>query len=82
MHRKYMIVLKCIGCNFKKYRRMCGYSRQEVADMIGVSPRTLAAYERAEREISTELTLKLAEVYKTPFKRLVDYKEVKEEFDV
>ena len=68
--------LKQIGVRFRKFREGAGYSRSDAAALIGVTPRTLASYERGEREISMETTIKMAEVYKTTFTRLTDYKNV------
>lgn len=74
MHDDNREMLKTIGINFRNYRVASGYSRQKAAKELGVSPRTLAAYERGEREISTTLTVKLAKLYGTTFTKLIDYK--------
>ena len=34
-----------IGNNIRKYREICGYSREELAEKIGVSPRFVANIE-------------------------------------
>ena len=51
-------------------------SRDMAADMIGVTPRTLASYERGEREITTDRVEKMALAYKTTFTDLTNYKNV------
>ncbi len=69
-------LLKYIGTRFRKFRENAGYSRGDAAMLIGVTPRTLASYERGEREISMDATIKMAQVYKTTFTKLTDYKNV------
>lgn len=79
MHIENKLMLKNIGLTFQKYRKARGYSRMYVADKLGVSERTLAAYERGEREIATNLTIKLAELYGTTFANLTGYKDYMED---
>lgn len=74
MHDKNKEMLKIIGSNFRNYRVARGYTRDKAARELGVSPRTLAAYERGEREITAALTVKLAELYGTTFKNLIKYR--------
>ena len=69
-------LLKYIGVRFRDFREKAGYSRNDAAVLIGVTPRTLASYERGEREVSMETTIKMAEVYRTTFTTLTDYKNV------
>lgn len=44
----------------KNYRQFRGYTRCNLAAMVGISPETLARYERGEREPTTTITKKLA----------------------
>ncbi len=69
-------VLHHIGKRIKHHRRELGYSRDEVAELVGITPRTLAAYERGEREMSMEMAIELARIYKTTLTKLTDYKYV------
>ena len=68
------LMLKIIGERFKHYRKLKGFSREDAAKMLGVTSRTLAAYERGEREISTRTTLKMAQIYGTTFRQLTNYR--------
>lgn len=70
------VFLRYIGGRFKDFRENVGYSRREAADMIGITMRTLASYERGEREPSMDTAIKMAGVYKTTFTRLTDYKNI------
>lgn len=74
-------ILKNVGCTFKAYRRKCGYSRAEVAQELGVAPRTLAAYERGEREMGISLAVRLANIYGTTVRCLLGKKLTWEEED-
>lgn len=76
MDEKRQEVLRHIGARIKCYRRELEYSRDMVAEHIGITPRTLAAYERGEREMSMETAIELARVYKTTLTRLTDYSNV------
>ena len=53
-------ILRHIGGRVKYQRRELGLSRDEVAKILGITPRTLAAYERGEREMSMEMAIELA----------------------
>ena len=76
MDDKRQEVLRHIGARMKCHRRELSYSRDSVAERIGVTPRTLAAYERGEREMSMETAVELARVYKTTLTKLTDYQNV------
>ena len=76
MDEKRQEVLRHIGTRIKCYRRELEYSRDMVAEYIGITPRTLAAYERGEREMSMETAIELARVYKTTLTKLTDYSTV------
>lgn len=74
-------ILKNVGEIFKTYRKKCGYSRPEVAQKLGVAPRTLAAYERGEREMGITLAVRLANIYGTTVRCLLGKKLSWEEED-
>ena len=69
-------ILKHVGMQIKTFRRNLGYSRAAVAAYLGMTPRTLASYERGEREISVETVIKIAEFYGTTFNSLTDYQNI------
>ena len=75
-------LLKYIGRRFKIHRRLRGFSKESAARSLNISKRTLASYERGEREISLDKTIEMAELYRTTFKNLVDYYNVLEELPV
>lgn len=72
--KQYM--LKHLGARFKFFREEKGFSRKEASNFIGVTERTLAAYERGEREISIDTTEKMAQAYGVTFELLTDYKYI------
>lgn len=74
MKKNNKILLKYIGERLQTFREERGISRDMAADMIGVTPRTLASYERGEREITTDRVEKMALAYKTTFTNLTNYK--------
>ncbi|MBR0360377.1 MAG: helix-turn-helix transcriptional regulator [Clostridia bacterium] len=76
MKKNNKILLKYIGERLQTFREERGISRDMAADMIGVTPRTLASYERGEREITTDRVEKMALAYKTTFTNLTNYKNV------
>lgn len=76
MKKNNKILLKHIGERLQTFREERGISRDMAADMIGVTPRTLASYERGEREITTDRVEKMALAYKTTFTNLTNYKNV------
>lgn len=69
-------ILRHIGGRVKHQRRELGLSRDEVAKLLGITPRTLAAYERGEREMSMEMAIELAKIFKTTLTKLTDYRYV------
>lgn len=69
-------MLKYLGERFKFFRKEKGYSRDEAAKRIGVVSRTLAAYERGEREVSIDTAEKMAATYGVTFEHLTDYKYI------
>lgn len=76
MKKNNKVLLKYIGERLQTFREERGISRDMAADMIGVTPRTLASYERGEREITTDRVEKMALAYKTTFTDLTNYKNV------
>lgn len=59
----------------KKIRLYKGLTQKEVAIIVGISERTLQAYEQGKRSIkkaSIESILKLAELYEIDFKELIN----------
>ncbi len=76
MKKNNKVLLKYIGERLQTFREERGISRDMAADMIGVTPRTLASYERGEREITTDRVEKMALAYKTTFTNLTNYKNV------
>lgn len=76
MKKNNRVLLKYIGERLQTFREERGISRDMAADMIGVTPRTLASYERGEREITTDRVEKMALAYKTTFTDLTNYKNV------
>ena len=69
-------ILKTLGQRLKYFREQRNLSRAQVAERIGVTSRTLASYERGEREASGELIIKIADLYGVTFAKLTDYKNI------
>lgn len=46
----------------KNYRQFRGFTREDLAAKVGVSPETIARYERGEREPTATIVKKLAVV--------------------
>ena len=65
-----------IGKRLKNYRRAEGLSKEEVAAELGISPVTLGAYERGDREIRMDKVKELARIYNTTITELTDYKNI------
>lgn len=76
MKKDYTDLLRYVGSRFQTFREKTGLSREEAAKEIGISSRTLAAYERGEREINMDTAQKMAVVYKTTLTNLTDYKNL------
>lgn len=70
------LVLKYVGERIKMFREESGYSRKKVAQLLEITPRTLAAYERGERQITMDKTEALALIFKTTVTNLTDYKNI------
>ena len=82
MKKDNRVLLKYIGERLQTFREERGISRDMAADMIGITPRTLASYERGEREITMDCVEKMALVYKTTFTNLTNYKNVLDEIAI
>lgn len=65
-------LVKYLGKRFRESREECGFSREEAADRIGITVRTLAAYERGEREPKAETAIKIAKAYRTNLTKLTN----------
>ena len=65
-----------IGKRLKNYRRAEGLTKEEVAAELGISPATLGAYERGDREIRMDKVQELARIYNTTITELTDYKNI------
>lgn len=76
MDRERREILVHIGARLKSYRRRLGYSREEVGKRLGISGRTVAAYERGEREMSMDTAISFARIYQTSFSTLTDYNNI------
>ncbi|MBQ3426225.1 MAG: helix-turn-helix transcriptional regulator [Clostridia bacterium] len=64
--------IKFVGNRIKYFRHSCGMTRDESAREIGVSPRTLAAYERGEREMSLNTAISIARLYNVTVNMITD----------
>ena len=72
-------ILKAVGSRLKYFREQKKLSREQAAGRIGVTARTLASYERGEREASGETIIKIADLYGVTFEKLTDYKNIMKE---
>lgn len=73
MKRDNVDLLKEIGFRMRRCREDNCYSREMAAELLGMTARTLAAYERGEREITMNTIIKMAEIYRTTVGKLIDY---------
>lgn len=76
MKKDNSILMKYIGNRLQTFREERGINRDMAAEMIGVTPRTLASYERGEREITMDRVEKMAAAYKTTVTNLTNYENV------
>lgn len=76
MKKDNTVLLKYFGNRFQTIREESGISRDMAAEMIGISKRTLASYERGEREMNIDTAERMAIAYKTTISKLTDYKNV------
>ncbi|MDD6564121.1 MAG: helix-turn-helix transcriptional regulator [Clostridiales bacterium] len=73
------LFMKCLGKRLHIFRTSRHLSREDAARHIGVSARTIAAYERGEREITIDKIIGLAELYNTVTTKLMDSEAIIEE---
>ena len=73
------VFMKYLGKRLHIFRASRNLSREAAAQHIGVSARTIAAYERGEREITIDKIIGLAELYNTVTTKLVDSNKIIEE---
>ena len=76
MKEKNALMLKYIGERIKSFRVERHISRESAAQELGISKRTLASYERGEREITMKTLIKLAEIYNTTYTNLTNYENI------
>jgi DNA-binding XRE family transcriptional regulator len=59
-----------IGGRLKHYRKRCGYSREQVAELIGRRRGAIQDYERGQRTPSLAMLRELADLYEVSFAQL------------
>lgn len=69
-------IIEAEGRRFRHFREKAHLSREQAAEKLGVSSRTLASYERGERGISFKKAVKMTEIYNTTFVELTAYKRI------
>ncbi|MBR0366218.1 MAG: helix-turn-helix transcriptional regulator [Clostridia bacterium] len=75
-------IITYIGERCRYFRHRSGVTVREAADCLGVSSRTIEAYERGEREITTAAAIRLAELYKTTLSKLTNYRNALDDLDI
>jgi putative transcriptional regulator len=68
-----MIQKRKIYNRIKLYRVAFGWSREELAEKVGVNFQTIGYLEREEYNPSLELALKFSEIFKTPTEKLFSF---------
>lgn len=63
---------KYLGKRIKKFRTDFGYSVEETAMRLGITPRTLTAYENGTRQMSAQLLIKMSKLYGITYEELTD----------
>ena len=76
MKEENAIIRKYLGDRIHSFRVERSISRDSVAEKLGISTRTLASYERGEREISMEKLIELAKIYCTTYTNLTNYENI------
>ena len=61
--RKCSSVNQSFGKNLLKYRHMCNYTQQQIADMLNLNRTTYTKYETGVSEPSFEILLKIMSIY-------------------
>jgi len=70
-----------IGEKLKETRKKCGYSQQEMSQLLDMAINSYGSYERNNSIPSVENFVKLAEVLHTSIQYIVTGKELSETFD-
>ncbi len=76
MKEENKLILKYIGERLRMFRQERSLSREAAADLLGVTKRTVASYERGEREMTMDMAIRMAHTYDTTYTNLTDYKNV------
>ena len=61
--RKCSNVNQSFGKNLVKYRKLCGFTQQEIADILNLNRTTYTKYETGVSEPSFEILLKISAIY-------------------
>ena len=76
MKQENAIIRKYLGDRIHSFRVELSISRESVAEKLGISKRTLASYERGEREITMQRLIELAKLYNTTYTNLTNYENI------
>lgn len=68
---------KYIGKRIRRFRIDCGYTIEEAGKRLGISPRTLSAYECGTRQICALQLEKMASLYLTTYEKLTDVTNIR-----
>ena len=63
---------KRLGLRVRSFRKLKGYTQQELADRIGISLAVLGAVERGNRRIEDQILNKIASVLEVSTQELAD----------
>lgn len=66
---------KRIGLRVRAFRKLKGYTQQELADYVGVSLAVLGAVERGNRRLEDKILYKIADVLDVSVAELMDMSE-------
>ena len=69
-------LLEQIGLSLRFARKSAGFSRINAAKALNLSEYTLYAYETGKREITSDICIKMADLYGTTLENLTKYKEL------
>lgn len=75
-------IIKYVGERCRRFRRERGLTAREAAEKAGIALRTLEAYELGEREMSTPMAIRLAEIYHTTLTKLTNYRHALADLDI
>ncbi len=70
--RKCSNVDKTFGKNIAEYRKQCGFTQQQVADMLSLNRTTYTKYETGASEPSIEIMRKIASIFGVDINTLLD----------